>query len=85
MEVREKYPVDKGHQKASAARMTITRQTVADQVAAYLQHTLSRAQLVDWSERARMEGEFAEQDMDALRTAVARLGVADVRTFKIVA
>jgi len=28
-----------------------------------------------------MEGEFDEREMDALRTVVSRLGVADVRAF----
>ena len=28
-----------------------------------------------------MEGEFDEQDMDVLRTVIARLGVADLRAF----
>ncbi|MEX0702105.1 MAG: hypothetical protein WD069_08410 [Planctomycetales bacterium] len=38
-------------------------------------------ELVDWAEHALMEDEFDEAEMDALRTAVARLGVADVRAF----
>lgn len=61
--------------------MTITRQSVADKLAAYLRHELSLAQLVDWAENALMEEEFAEADMDTLRSAVSRLGVADVRAF----
>ena len=61
--------------------MLITRQTVADQIAAYLHHHMSLAQLVDWAENAMMEGEFAEQEMAALRFVVSRLGVADVRAF----
>ena len=61
--------------------MVITKKTVAEQIAAYLQHRLSLSELVDWAENAIMEGQFDESDMDALRTLVARLGVADVRTF----
>ncbi|MFM8887414.1 MAG: hypothetical protein ACKOKC_13520 [Chthoniobacterales bacterium] len=38
-------------------------------------------QLVDWSERAMMEGEFAEADMSSLRSVVSRLGLADSRAF----
>jgi len=34
-----------------------------------------------WAENAMMEGEFDEREMDALRTVVSRLGVADVRAF----
>ena len=61
--------------------MTITKKTVADQIAAYLHHEITLAQLVDWSELALMDGEFAERDAKALSSVVARLGVADVRTF----
>ena len=61
--------------------MTITKQTVAGQIAAYLHHEITLAQLVDWSERALMDGEFAELDAAALSQVVSRLGVADVRAF----
>ena len=61
--------------------MIITKQTVADQIAAYLRHGITQAQLVDWSENALMEGEFDEQDAAAISAAVSRLGVADVRAF----
>lgn len=61
--------------------MTITKQTVADKIAAYLRHDLTLDQLVDWAERAMMDGEFEERDATALATVIARLGVADVRAF----
>ncbi len=61
--------------------MVITRQTVAEKIAAYLHHDITLAQLVEWAESAMMEGAFYEQDLDALRTVIARLGVADVRAF----
>lgn len=61
--------------------MTITRETVANKIAAYLHHDISLGELVDWAENAIMEGEFAEEDMAALRAVVPRLGVADVRAF----
>ena len=61
--------------------MTITKQTVAGQIAAYLHHEISLVQLVDWAENAMMDGEFAEREMSALRSVVSRLGVADVRAF----
>ena len=59
----------------------ITRQVVADQIAAYLHHRITVEQLVDWAENALMDGEFAEQDAATLATVVGRLGVADVRAF----
>jgi cobyrinic acid a,c-diamide synthase len=61
--------------------MTITKQTVANQIAAYLHHEISLAQLVDWSENALMDSELAERDAETVSSVIARLGVADVRAF----
>jgi hypothetical protein len=61
--------------------MTITKQTVADQIAAYLHHEMTLAQLVDWAENALMEGELADGDAQTLSSVIGRLGVADVRVF----
>ena len=59
----------------------ITKQSVAERIAAYLHHDITLAELADWAEQAMLEGEFAEQDLLALRAVVPRLGVADVRAF----
>jgi hypothetical protein len=59
----------------------ITRQTVVDKLAAYLQHELPLPTLVTWAETALMEGEFEPQYFGEIRDVVARLGVADVRAF----
>jgi cobyrinic acid a,c-diamide synthase len=61
--------------------MTITKQTVAGKIAAYLRHDVSLAELVSWAEDALMEGDFAEDEASTIADAVARLGVADVRAF----
>ena len=61
--------------------MTITKQTVADKIAAYLRHEFSLADLVDWAERAMMDGEFAEDQAATLSAVISRIGVADVRAF----
>jgi cobyrinic acid a,c-diamide synthase len=61
--------------------MTITKKTVAHKIAAYLHHEITLAQLVDWSERALMDGELAVRDTKTLSSVIARLGVADVRAF----
>jgi cobyrinic acid a,c-diamide synthase len=61
--------------------MTITKQTVADKIAAYLHHEITLAQLVDWAENATMDGELAKRDAKILSSVIARLGVADVRAF----
>ena len=61
--------------------MAITRETVAQKLAAYLHHEISLADLVGWAQMAMMEGEFEDVHHDAIRDAVARLGLADVRAF----
>ena len=61
--------------------MLITKTIVADKIAAYLHHDSTLAQLVDWAERAMLEDEFDENGLPAIRAAVSRLGVADVRAF----
>ena len=61
--------------------MLITKTTVADKIAAYLHHDITLAQLVDWAERAMMEDEFDDNGLSGIRSAVSRLGVADVRAF----
>ena len=58
--------------------MKITRQTVAEKLADYLQHRITLDHLVDWSEMQVMDGEF---ESPIVRDAVARLGLADVRAF----
>jgi hypothetical protein len=61
--------------------MTITKQTVANKIAAYLRHDISLADLVGWAEDAMMDGEFDEQEAATISDVVSRLGVADVRAF----
>ena len=61
--------------------MKITRQIVADKIAGYLQGNLSQAELVDWAERAMMDAEFDETEVDLLTDIVGRLGLADVAEF----
>ena len=62
--------------------MVITRQILATQLSEYLQHKVTIEQLVDWSERAVMEGDFEPAaDHDTLRDIAARIGLADVRAF----
>src|SRR5437762_6148983 len=61
--------------------MKITRQIVADKIAEYLHGKLSQAELVNWAERAMMDAEFDESDVDLLTDIVGRLGLADVAEF----
>ena len=61
--------------------MSVTKQAVAERIAAYLQHRIALPQLVDWAEKAMMDGEFDDQDSATIAAVVTRLGVADVRAF----
>ena len=61
--------------------MLITKKIVADKIAAYLHHDITLEQLVDWAEHVIMDDEFDESGLPAIRSAVSRLGVADVRAF----
>ena len=63
--------------------MTITKQTVADKIAAYLHRCIAPAQLVDWAESASMDGQFDDKDAATISAVVSRLGVADVRAFDL--
>lgn len=60
---------------------TVTRQSVAEKVGAYLHHDLSLAALVDWAESALLNEDFDPAHVATIRNAVARIGAADVRTF----
>lgn len=61
--------------------MIVTKQDVAEKIAAHLQHRITLPQLVDWAENAMMDAAFDENDAATIAAVVARLGVADVRTF----
>ncbi len=61
--------------------MKITRQIAADMIANYLHGKLSQTELVDWAERAMMDAEFGETDIEVLSDIIGRLGLADVAEF----
>jgi hypothetical protein len=54
---------------------------VAEKIGAYLRHAITLPQLVDWAERAVMDGDLDERDAAVLAKVLARLGLADVRAF----
>ncbi|MGD0091176.1 MAG: hypothetical protein ABSE73_14765 [Planctomycetota bacterium] len=61
--------------------MLITKQTVAERIAAYLHHDITLTQLVDWAEKTLMESEFEDSGAAVISAVVSRLGLADVRAF----
>jgi hypothetical protein len=61
--------------------MIVTRQAVAEKIAAWLRHDMTLEQLVDWAENALQEAEFDPAAGSELVEVVGRLGLADVRAF----
>jgi len=61
--------------------MIVTRKTVAEELAAYLNRRVSLTRLVDWAEDTLCDGELDEHDAELLRNILARVGLADVREF----
>ena len=61
--------------------MQLTHVDIACKLAAYLHHEISLNELVAWANVAMMEADFEEAYYDAMRNAVARLGLADVQAF----
>ena len=61
--------------------MPRTRAAVADKLAAHLRRAMPLDELVAWANAAMMEEDFEEAYYDAIRDAVARLGLADVQAF----
>lgn len=61
--------------------MIITKQLLAVNLLNYLQHKTTLSDLVNWAEEAIMEGDIQGEDPDVVRDILARLGLADVKTF----
>jgi hypothetical protein len=61
--------------------MLITKAIVAQRIIDYLRHLLTLEQLVLWAEETMMEGDFDTDGYDAIRSAIAHLGLADTRAF----
>ena len=61
--------------------MPLTCKAIAHKLAPYLHHEISLDELVAWANAAMMEDDFEEAYYDAIRDAIARLGLADVRAF----
>ena len=59
----------------------ITKQDVAEKIAAWLRHEITQEQLVAWAEEAIDEGDFPDADASELAQVVGRLGLADVKEF----
>jgi len=63
--------------------MLIAKKDVFDKLQQYLNHIITLEDLVDWAEITLMKYEFAEADFDVIRDVICRLGVADVKAFRL--
>ena len=59
----------------------ITKQVVAEKIAAWLRHETSQAELVAWAEDVMRDADFPAADAAELARVVGRLGLADVKEF----
>lgn len=60
--------------------MTITRKIVAEKLEGYLNHRISRAELIDWCERAIQEEVF---ETPIVQQIIAQIGLMDARNFEV--
>ena len=61
----------------------ITKKITASKIADYLHHDLGIEELVDWAERALMDEDFDEADIEVLSRVISRVGLADVPEFEL--
>lgn len=61
--------------------MIITKQQLAVKLLNYLQHKTSLEDLVEWAENALMDWDIQDEETETIRDILARLGLADVKTF----
>jgi hypothetical protein len=59
----------------------ISKHIAAQKIFDYLNHKISLAEIVDWSENVLMNGEIDEADIDVVTEVAARIGVADTHNF----
>lgn len=60
--------------------MTITNKTLSNQVVQYLNHQITKKQLIAWCEEMMREGTF---DNDKVKEATARIGLLDAQNFEL--
>lgn len=61
--------------------MIVTKQLIAIKLLNYLQHKNSLNDLVEWAETTLMEDTIQDEDTANVRDILARLGLADVKSF----
>ena len=59
----------------------ITKGIVSDKLLSYLQHKITLAEIVQWSEEVLMNNNFEDDNKHTLRNILAQIGSADVKNF----
>jgi hypothetical protein len=62
----------------------ITRNLVVAKINKYLNHSISKGQLVNWAENALSEEEFEEKYFEQINAALKKIGLANVNNFDLV-
>jgi hypothetical protein len=70
-----------GRTSGNSEAMIITKQQLAVNLLNYLQHKTNLTELVKWAEDALMEGDIQDENPEVVRDILARLGLADVKSF----
>ena len=60
--------------------MTVTKKILSEQLVKYLNHQLTKEQLIAWCEGLMQEGAF---DNELVKEATARIGIMDARNFEL--
>jgi transposase len=60
--------------------MNITKQKLAEKISTYLNHSITKEQLIDWCEQRMQEDTF---DSSATKEIVAQLGLLDAENFEL--
>jgi arsenate reductase-like glutaredoxin family protein len=58
--------------------MTVSKQALSDQLVKYLNHKISKEELIDWCEKMMQEANFEEIPV---KESVARIGLSDAQNF----
>ena len=59
----------------------VSKKIIAAQLLGYMQHKLSLLELIDWAEKAILNGGFENGHEETIRTVLGRLAAADSTAF----
>ena len=60
--------------------MSVSKHLLAEKLSSYLNHDITKEELISWSEHQMQETTFESDDVQSI---VARLGVMDAKNFEV--